>query len=195
MASVAVEGRAAPYQPPGQAGDMSPDVTWQHTWPGSSPGSRQQWSWHPSSWGFNKDSQGHSGDQMPLEISPWCFARILVAGKELSKADLSSLQQGSVLLPVQAWHSARAAPVVPAAVRWGRQNYRDSTSQVTQSTQNLSMLRSDFHTCPGVQVAYWAFSADASSGHASITGFSPREPLERAHSQHVPRAGVCEWTC
>lgn len=31
------------------------------------------------------------------------------------------------------------------------------------------MLRSDFHTCPGVQVAYWAFSADASSGHASIT--------------------------
>lgn len=56
------------------------------------------------------------------------------------------------------------------------------------------MLMNNFHTCPGAQVAYWAFSADASSGHASITGVSHREPLERAHSQHVPRADVSEWT-
>lgn len=59
---------------------------------------------------------------MPLEISPWCFARILVPGKELSRAELCSLQQGSILLPVQTWHSASTAPVVPAAVRWGRHN-------------------------------------------------------------------------
>lgn len=59
---------------------------------------------------------------MPLEISPCCFARILVPGKELSRADLCSLQQGSVQLPVQAWHSACTAPVVPAAVSWGRHN-------------------------------------------------------------------------
>lgn len=56
------------------------------------------------------------------------------------------------------------------------------------------MLMNNFHTYPGAQVAYWAFSADASSGHASITGVSHREPLERAHSQHVPRADVSEWT-
>lgn len=74
---------------------------------------------------------------MPLEISPWCFARILVAGEELSKADLCSLQQGSILLAVQAWHSARAAPVVPAAVRWGRQDIQrlhfPSNTEYTES--------------------------------------------------------------
>lgn len=43
-------------------------------------------------------------------------------GKELNRADLRALQQGSVLLHVQSWHSACTAPVVPAAVRWGRHN-------------------------------------------------------------------------
>lgn len=61
---------------------------------------------------------------MPLEISPWCFVRILVPGKELSRAGLCSLQQGRILLPVQACHSACIAPVMPAAVRWRRHNLR-----------------------------------------------------------------------
>lgn len=51
---------------------------------------------------------------MLSEIFPWCFARILVPGKELSRADLCSLQQGNILLPVQARHSACTAPVVGA---------------------------------------------------------------------------------
>lgn len=57
------------------------------------------------------------------------------------------------------------------------------------------MLLNDFHTYPGTQVAYGAFSLMLAQGHASITGFFHREPLERAYSQHMPRAGVCEWTC
>lgn len=64
------------------------------------------------------------------------------------------LAAGSILLPVQAWHSACTAPV---QLRAGVGTiHKDSTSQGMHNTENPSMLMDDFHTCPGAQVAYWA---------------------------------------
>lgn len=51
---------------------------------------------------------------MPLEMSPRWFAKALLPGKELSRADLCSLQWGSILLPGRAWHSTCAGPAVGA---------------------------------------------------------------------------------
>lgn len=86
----------------------------QDMWPGRSPGSRERWSWHPSSLGFSQDNQGRWGDLRPLEMSPQWFAKALLPGKLLRRADLCSLQQGSILLPGRAWHAARAGPAVHA---------------------------------------------------------------------------------
>lgn len=85
--------------PVGQAGDVSPEVPAAHV-AGVQPRQQAAVVTAPLLWGFNKDSQGQRGDQMPLEISPWCFARTLMpVSKELSRADLCSLQQEASCCP------------------------------------------------------------------------------------------------
>jgi len=55
--------------------------------------------WHPFSLGLSQDSPGHWGDLMPLEMSPWWFAKALLPAEELHSSEWGghSVQEGNNL--------------------------------------------------------------------------------------------------